>query len=391
LTSEAHVEVLRTPLALEQVRSAWESWPGHRDSDLDFYLTVIQSSGETVRPHVMVLYREGRADAILAGRLDRGAIDSRVGYLHIRTRADILYFVYGALRGNKSAGNCELLVKGICESLSRGEADVAYLNLVRTDSQFHASAIRVPGLISRDHIRNTQPHFSLTLPRSADDFYHGLSPKVRKNLKYQAKKLLDDFPGAVSIRCFREVSDIDVLARDAEQVASKSYQRGLGVGFGDSPAMRDRLRLQAQKGWLRAYILYVSNRPIAYWIADLNSSTLASKFLGFDPDLAQYSPGMYLLTKVIEDACNDTHHPIEEVDFAPGHAQYKEVLSNREWQEAAIYIFARSLKGLRLSFDRLVFGGTDMLAKRLIGHTKLVNRIKKAWRGRATPRKSIEP
>jgi len=262
---------------------------------------------------------------------------------------------------------------------------------VRTDSQFHALAISVPGLISRDHIRHTQPHFSLTLPRSADDFYHGLSSKVRKNLKHQAKKLLNDFPGAVSIRCFREVADIDALARDAEQVAGKSYQRGLEVGFSDSPAMRDRLSLKARKGWLRAYILYVANRPIAFWIADLNSGTLGSDFLGFDPDLAKYSPGMYLLTKVIEDACNDTRHPIEEVDFAPGHAQYKEVLSNREWQEAAIYIFARSLRGLRLGLDRLVFGGTDMLAKRLIGHTKLVKRIKKAWRVRIAPRKSIEP
>jgi hypothetical protein len=391
LTSEAHVEVLRTPHALEQVRSVWESWPGHCDSDLDFFLTVIQSSGETVRPHVMVLYREGRADAILAGRLDRGAIDSRVGYLHFRTRADILYFVYGALRGNQSAGNCELLVKEICASLSRGEADVAYLNFVRTDSQFHASAISVPGLLCRDHIRNTQPHFSLTLPRSAGDFYRGLSPKTRENIKYKARKLRNDFSGPVWIRSFREVSDIDALAQDAEQVASKSYQRGLGVGFGDSPAMRDRLRLKAQKGWLRAYILYIANRPIAYWIADLNLRTLGGEFVGYDPDLAQYSPGMCLMTKVIEDMCNDPNHPIEEVDFAQGHAHYKEALSNREWQEAAIYIFARSLKGLRLGFDRLVFGGTDMLAKRLIGHTKLVRRIKKAWRGRITPRKSIEP
>jgi hypothetical protein len=42
----------------------------------------------------------------------------------------------------------------------------------------------------------------------------------------------------------------------AESIAEKSYQRGLGVGFANTPEVRKRLELESQKKWLRASILY---------------------------------------------------------------------------------------------------------------------------------------
>ena len=49
---------------LESVKGIWESWPGSRDSDLDFFCSIIWSRGSDRRPHVIVLTRNARPDAI---------------------------------------------------------------------------------------------------------------------------------------------------------------------------------------------------------------------------------------------------------------------------------------------------------------------------------------
>lgn len=383
MSQEVDIQVLRTVPELEELRPLWESWPGSRDSELDFYLTVVGLNPEIVRPHVIVVKRGGRPDAILVGRIDRKPIEFRVGYLCFRPRADVLYFVYGALRGSASLENSELLVNEICQSLTRGEADVAYLNFLRSDSHIYRMGGKMPGFLNRDHIRPSQPHFTATIPKDAEQFYSRLSSKVRKNQRWQAKRLVSDFCGAVRIRCFREVAELDSMIRDVELVAKKTYQRGLGVGFVGGPETRARLQLGAQKGWLRAYVLYITDRPSAFWIGILDQGTFTSEYLGYDASLGRYSPGMYLIMKVIEDFCNGNEDRVTQVDFAIGYGQYKQVLSNREWQEACIYIFARSLKGMELNLIRHFAGGIDQALKRTLERTRLLQRIKKTWREHA--------
>src|SRR5271169_5382935 len=99
IPNNARVKVLRAVAELETIREVWESWPGNRDSEMNSYLKFIESNRTTVRPHVVVVEREGRPDAILVGRIDRGHIGARVGYFGLKMPARILYFVYGALRG----------------------------------------------------------------------------------------------------------------------------------------------------------------------------------------------------------------------------------------------------------------------------------------------------
>jgi len=375
--------VLRAVSDLEGIRDVWETWPGNRDSDINSFLTFLSSHPETVRPHVLVIYRAGKPDALLVGRIDMGRIDCRIGYLRITLSARVMYFVYGALRGNATERNCNLLLEEILGSLSQGEADAAYMNFLRHDSDLCRLATKKPALVCRDYIRITQPHFATALPATVEEFYQGLSPKVRKNQKWQAKKLDKHFSGAVTIRCFREVADLDRMIQDVEQVARKSYQRGLGVGFVDSPRTREGLRLKAEKGWLRGYVLYLAERPCAFWLGDVNGNTFGSDCTGYDSEFASYSPGMYLVMKVIERLCDGNPEGVTAVDFATGQAQYKEVLSNRKWEEESVYIFAPSMKGISLNLVRSFVCGIDQAAKKLLASTNLLQRIKKSWRAHA--------
>jgi hypothetical protein len=385
---EVSVKVLRTINDLETIRKAWESWPGNRDSEMEPYLTFLRSNPDTVRPHVPVIYRGGVPDAILVGRIDVGRVVCRLGYLRVSPRAQIMCFVNGALRGNPSHENCDLMVSEVLRSLSQGEADVAYLNLLREDSDFCRLAMKKPGPLSRDYIRITQPHFFATLPATMDDYYRSLPAGSKGFNKSKHNKLLKNFAGRIRIKCFRGAEEIDVMAEDVEQIAKTSYQRGLGVGFIDSPAMRERLRLMAEKGWLRAYVLYLAERPCAFWIGDINQGTFGGDYIGYDNGFAKYSPGMFLQTKVIEGFCDGNREGVTGIDFGPGNAQYKELLSNQRWRETAVYIFAPSLKGISLNVVRSIVVGMDQTIKRVLARTNLLQRIKKSWRAHATPKEA---
>ena len=387
---EASVRVLRAIPELGEIREVWESWPGNRDSEMQSYLTFVRTNPGTLRPHVLAVYRGGRPDAILVGRIDQGQIRCRLGYLGMGFGARIMCFVYGALRGNPCPENCELLVNEILRSLSLGEADAAYLNFLRRGSDFYRLGTKKPSLWCGGHMRMTQRHFAATLPSTVEAFYGGLSYASRQKAKQKQRKLLKAFGGNVRMRCFRDMTDLESLIQDVEQVAKKSYQRGLGVGFMDSPETRKQLRFKAERGWLRAYILYIADRPCAFWVGDLNQSTFGSDYMGYDPEFEKYSPGMYLILKVIESFCDGNREGVTEVDFSPGEAQWKEVLSNREWEEEAIYIFAPSIKGISLNLVRSFVSGIDQAAKKVLASTNLLQRIKKRWRARVRPNEATQ-
>ena len=99
---------------------------------------------------------------------------------------------------------------------------------------------------------------------------------------------------------------------------------------------------------------------------------------------------MCLIVKVIEDFCDGNREGVTEVDFATGHAQYKEVLSNRKWEEESVYIFAPSIKGISLNLVRTLVGGTDQIIKKALASSNLLKRIKKRWRARLTLKEATQ-
>ncbi|MFQ5737587.1 MAG: GNAT family N-acetyltransferase [Acidobacteriota bacterium] len=273
-------------------------------------------------------------------------------------------------------------MREIINSLRRGEADAAMLEPVRLDSSIRPYLARVPGFLSRDYLPVRQIHRIMNVHRSAEDFYRSLSSKHRKNLRWQAKKLLSDYSDDVKVVCFRQATQLDGMIRDVEEIAKKTYQRRLGVGFVDNTEARQLLQLEAEKGWLRGYVLYVAGQPCAFWVGILYKATFYSEFLGYDPRYAKYSPGMFLVTKVIEDLCNNgAIVDVDRIDFGLGDAQYKENLGNEEWQEAFFYLFAPTIKGVGLNLLRTPTFLVDELAKKILEWANLLPKIKKMWRG----------
>jgi hypothetical protein len=59
-SNSVQIRVARDFAEVEALRGAWSKWPGHRDSEIDFYLMIVRSYPEVLRPHVIALYRDGQ-------------------------------------------------------------------------------------------------------------------------------------------------------------------------------------------------------------------------------------------------------------------------------------------------------------------------------------------
>jgi hypothetical protein len=379
--------VLRSLKEIEEVRSIWTSWHGHPDSDIDIYLEMLNLNPGIMEPYVIILCRGGHPDAMLIGRITHTRMRFQVGYLSLRSPGvRVLTVVYRGLRGNASAENSRIFVDEILTCLRKGQADAALLEHVRADSFIYSLAEQLPGFLSRDPSPVLHMHRSMTLPSRTEDIFNGLSRKVRHNQRWQAKKFLSDHSGNVTVKVFRDGTDLENLIQAAEEIAKQTYQRGLGVGFADKASTRGLLTLTAKKGWLRAYVLYVGDKPCAFWIGTLYEGTFYSNFMGYDPSYEKYSPGTFLLMRVMENLCIDK---VGSIDFGHGDASYKERFGNCDWQEGPIHIFAPTLMGLRLRILRMtaIF---DQFMKRTLERTKLLPKIKKIWRGHMMPRHDYE-
>jgi hypothetical protein len=265
------------------------------------------------------------------------------------------------------------------DSLNHGEADVAFLHQPCEDSLLYQRALSLPSIWCTDHLTNPEPHHAMRLPENIEQVYEGFSHGLRGQLRRKQKKVLKEFNGSVKFTCFRNADELDRVFEQAEGIAKKTYQRGLGVGFEDTKAMRGRLNLCAQMGWLRAGMLYIEDRPCSFWIGTVYDGVFVSDFLAFDPDFRDYSPGSYLLITMIEEFCKEG---VKAIDFGFGPGEYKERFGNSQLRETSVYIFAPGFKGITLNALRTMTVLAENLVKKTLQRTKLLPRIKRLWRDR---------
>ena len=140
-----------------------------------------------------------------------------------------------------------------------------------------------------------------------------------------------------------------LLLGDVEAVASRTYQRRLGVGYLGNERQRARLAALAERGWLRGYVLYLDGQPIAFELGELYRGRFDSLAGAYDPDHGHHRVGAYLLLKAIEDL--GAEH-VSVFDFGFGDAEYKSKLAHRRFEEGDLVIYARRPRPTWIKFAR---------------------------------------
>jgi hypothetical protein len=377
----AHVRVLRSKSEVEEVSGAWRQMQWHPNADIDFYDTVLRSTPTIRHPYILVLDHCEEPSALLVGRIEEVQFSPSIGYLQLPgLRVRVLTFIYGGLLGDPDRSDCELFARQIRESLKHGDADIAFFNHLRADSFLFETVMRQSGRLLRDYLPSLTSHWRVVLSDNVAELWQRQSPKVRRNHRQEAQKLLRKYNGDVRVECLSKTSDLDRMLHDVEEVAAKTYQRGLRVGFSSEPGERMRLQLKAERGWLRTYILYIGGKPCAFFSGTLYKGVLHGDFMGYDPAYRQHSPGRYLVMQMIESLSKEKNTGnINAIDFGLGDARYKADICNDEWQDASFYLFASTPRGIACNAYRTPVLFVDHLVRKMLGSGQQ-ERTKKLWR-----------
>jgi hypothetical protein len=369
------LQTIRDLREVESLREVWNCWQTTRDSDLDFFSGMVRSRGESCRPHVILLSRNARPDALLIGLRDRRRVPLRLCSATMRqSEVNVLEFVYGGLLGNASQENCAALVQAVMRSLADGDADVALWEQLDVHSALYTCAIQLPSPVLRDHSRGLQDHWFMSFPKDLDAFFSSLGHSQRHELRRKHKRVLTSFPGRIQILTFRTIADLEQAIPDMEHIAGKSTKRQIGFGFFDTPHVREQLRMEAARGWLHIYILHLNGSPVAFWKGTLYGRCLQADFVGYDQSWSMFSPGIFLFLKILEDL---RHEDIETVDFGCGNGQLYHSFGNVRRPEASVRICAPKLGALQLN---LLHALTDY-ATTLIRGTPCLNWARRAvWK-----------
>lgn len=377
------LRILEAVTEFEELRGTWSAWSDRPEADLDFFSIHLRHRRGVVRPHVMVVYRSGRPDCMLVGWLDQGSVAFKVGSFDLfRSDARILRFVDGGFLGNQSRANSQFLVREIIRSLQKRDAQATEFSQLRVDSPLCDLARREPNIFCREHFTPVQTHRYLTLPARFDEFFRGLSRKSRQQFTSHAKMLMRDFPGKVRFQSFRTECDLEDFACKADEISQKTYQRALGIGFVNNFETREMLRAAAQKEALRACLLYIDERPVAFASGILSNYTLYGDLMGYDPAFKKYRPGLQTLMRLIEDSF-EPRGSVLRIDAGSGDVPYKRALFHSSWKERPVWIFAPSARGLSLHLFRAVSTLLHSLAMQLFAKSDHFRKLKKMWHRQA--------
>jgi hypothetical protein len=378
------ISVLRTVQEVKEIRSIWESMQWHPNADMDFYLTIVNARPEIVRPHVIVLFENGCARAIMVGRVEETRLNFQIGYKSIlRPKVRLIAIIYGGLLGDISRDAADALVSELIKSLYRGEAEVVFFSHLPWGSDICQIARTKPIFLCRDHMPIVNAHWKLALPSTMSEFWQSINPHRRHELRRYSRVIERKFPGELEFKLFEKPEQVENLCNDLEEIAQKTYQRGLGAGFVYDDENLHRMSLSANRGWLRAYLLYINKRPCAFWAGTLYEDVFYLDFTGYDPQFRQYEPGTVLLVRMIEDLCQ---HGIRKVDFGYGEAFYKQRFCNESWREASVYIFSTEIRSILINIMRTLVVSASNLAEKTLKRVNYLNKLKKYWRIMLTPR-----
>ena len=334
-----------------------------------------------MRPHVVVLREAGQAKSLVLGRIEEKPLAVPLGYKKLSTRpVRFLMLIHGGVLGEDSEQAASLIVDSIQETLRTGEADIAWFYGLDSGSALYRAAKQAGSLFTSDYFPSQLRRWRGRLPGSYEELLRQLSANTRHNLKRYSKRLQQAFTGQLEVRSFRDSGDLNKILADTEEIASKTYHRGLGVGFINSDETRKLTALAVRQGWFRAHILYVAGKPAAFWNGFLYRRTFFTWTTGYSPELADYRPGTFLLQKMFQELCAEG--VADQVDFGFGDAQYKRDWCDHEELQESFLLFAPNLKGIALNSFRTPLIAASNAARNLLARTGALQTLKKMWRER---------
>ena len=380
------IVIVRDLEGVERLRPLWkqmqleEPFPAPH-ADIDRYVAGVKSSADKAQPYIVLAKRQGKPMAMTIGRIEWRTLRIRLGYKTLFSpKIRCLSVVYGGILGQPSDDCCETMIAELMNALQSREADVVFFNHLRTDSVMHRVCTAKSGFWSRCHRKLAEPHWKTDIPDSVEELYGRVPHSRKRRWDRNVRQLKKISSSEIRIACYRQLSDIDQLVDMACRIVDSTYKKGLVVGFTNSALNRALLEQAARNGWLRAYVLYAGNEPCAFQFDTRYRGTQFTEYGSFDSQWGNGSPGTVLLTKVLEQLCDEPD--VCMLDYGFGHARYKKKFGTDYWHEESVYIYAPRLRPTLIKLAMSVNQALSDFLSRVATYLNLDSWIKRTWRRR---------
>lgn len=381
---EWEIKIAKSFEEVEAIRDIWmqmqhdESMPA-LNTDIDRYLSVVESLKETAQPYIIVLYYNGAPKAIVVGRIETRRITCRVGYATIfKPSLRCLTVVYGGILGKPSEQTSVKLLQELTNTLKQEDIDAVFFNQLQLDSPIYRLTRKKPNFLCRCYLPVVEPHWQTHLPDSVGAFYKDMSGNRKRYLRRYTKALEKASSGPVEMVCYRSEDKLDYVISIASEISAKTYKHALNVGFRDDYLMRSLLTKAAKQGKLRAYVLYAGGEPCAFEYGIEYGNIFFPEHIGYDPFFRSCSPGTVLFIKVVEDLIENSN--VRVFDYGFGAAAYKERFGTESWPEASVYIFAPRLYPVIINILRSSVKSINAGLQYVVQKIGSLSWIKRQWR-----------
>jgi SAM-dependent methyltransferase/CelD/BcsL family acetyltransferase involved in cellulose biosynthesis len=377
LASPCVVTVARSVEQVELLREAWTRLGSNRvRTDIDYFLWSLTEDRRVIRPHVVSVQRDGKTEAIVAARLSSVPLPCKLAYwTAYAPSVRSISVLHDGLLGLADRVVAAAILEELLAALERREAEIVLFRKLARGSALERAAAAAATFATRQHNERSEPRRLIEFPATFDEYLASLSSSTRKGVRRTARRLEREFAARLSIRRFRTPDDLAVFVRDAETVAVTTYQRRLGVGFTHDRRALARLRMLAEHGWFRGYVLYVDAEPIAFELGELYGGRFQSLAGAYDPTHGRHRVGAHLLIKAMEDLVAD--HAASLFDFGIGDADYKRKLAHVSVEETDVLLYARRPRTIRISLTRSALLGTSRAAEGVLKRLGLLDVLKR--------------
>jgi hypothetical protein len=369
---------IKTLQELDNVQSYWEKWQNHPNNDFDQFNYVCQLRDEVECPCVTVIERNSQPYALLAGRLEQTHFAPSIGYLKpAKISAKVLTVIHEGFLGQLDDETAKEAVHYLWSLLSAGLADAIQFHHLSEHSPLLKALLVHGSPLFCEKKPRWSLHWQMSVPEEGGYIENKMRSKHRYWIRKKQRELESAFPGRVSWTCMKRFDDIPELCKRLEEVAALTYQRGLGSGFFDNEEYRQRFALFARRGLLRVQLLEIDGRARAFWFGTVYDGVFHASETGYDPDLRTFEVGTLLFIQTVDELAREG---VRKIDFGGGDAHYKQRFGDESWQEATLWMFAPTAKGLAFRTMLRSCIMLDSAARRILQRVKLIDKLKTKWR-----------
>lgn len=329
------------------------------------FTLVRETAGDDVRPHVMLIEDDGREPILVVGRVERRPMRIKAGYRTLfEVPARWLVVVAGGIVGAHTPADHRLVIDRLGACMRRGTADILLLSKVEVAGPLHLAALDRLAWYRRGHGSTPSRHHLSDLSRGYDAFHAARSKRTRLRLRRRLARL-DETGGRFTVDRIGPGHDVGETMRLLDNIASKSYQRGIGVGFVDDDLHRGLVAWAVAGGSFRIWTLSIDGGPVAFVGGLVHERTFFLFHTAFDPSVTEDEPGAILLARVLKELADDPG--IDGFDYGHGDALYKRQLGDTWWDEVDVLGFAARPRALSLNSLNTACALTVSAVKRVLG------------------------